>query len=81
MREGHDDLRYIATAEMLIAKAGPDKQEPARRRLEALRRSLGWGRARGGRRMEGASYETRAELYALTDKVRSEVIEIITGLL
>ncbi|HLA41730.1 MAG TPA: glycoside hydrolase domain-containing protein, partial [Candidatus Glassbacteria bacterium] len=80
MREGHDDLRYLATAEELIAGADPGKQEQARRRLNEVRRSLGYGRARPGRRMENSSYDTRAELFALTDKVRAEVIEIIVEL-
>ena len=81
VREGMDDLRYIATAERMVQYAPAEKKDEARVRLQAVFNSID-----PTRREKTALGEAHDELSVLKhynepQRVRDEVIEIILSLL
>ena len=81
VREGMDDLRYIATAERMVQYAPAEKKDDARVRLQAVFNSID-----PTRREKTALGEAHDELSVLKhynepQRVRDDVIEIILSLL
>jgi hypothetical protein len=79
IREGADDLRYVATAEKLVAALPPERQAAARAALEEIRASIDpdYGDAAPS---ETADMEARRAFYREPDRVRGRLIELILEL-
>ncbi len=78
IREGADDLRYFATAEALIARAGGAEQEAALARLAELREAIPLDQERPP--SAGASADEVRAYYLATQQLREQVIGIIRSL-
>ena len=81
IREGMDDLRYLATAEKFIARSLGEKRRIAQRRLGKLRESIDPRRRRPAPRGEAHDETSRLKHYSEAQRVRGEVIKIILDLL
>jgi hypothetical protein len=80
IREGQDDLRYVATAERLIALAPPDVREAAAAKLEAIRLSLDPSRRRRAPRGEEHDEVSLVEHVNEPQRVRDAIVELILEL-
>jgi hypothetical protein len=81
VREGHDDLRYAATAQWLIGRAPAGIKQKAQRRLEEIRNSI-----EPNRRKQAPLGEFHDEMsvlahYGEPQRVRDELIYLIMELL
>ena len=81
VREGMDDLRYLATAQWLIGRAPTGLREKAARRLESLRSTIDPSRRRGVPRGEAHDEMSVLAHYSLPQHVRDEATAIILELL
>ncbi|HUU29159.1 MAG TPA: glycoside hydrolase domain-containing protein [archaeon] len=81
IREGMDDLRYLATAEMLIGKAPEAKKAPTRQKLESIKNSIEPDDRRSRPPGEARDEAGRLKYYTEATRLRNEVIEIILDLL
>ncbi|MEA2062173.1 MAG: hypothetical protein U9P14_00620 [Gemmatimonadota bacterium] len=81
IREGMDDLRYLATAEHLIEQAPAKKGAAVHRKLESLKESIDPS-SRGLKPPEEVKTRAAAlKYYNEPERVRAEVIDIILDLL
>ncbi|HUW83889.1 MAG TPA: glycoside hydrolase domain-containing protein [Phycisphaerae bacterium] len=80
IREGQDDLRYVATAAKLIALAPPDVREKAAAKLEAIRLSLDPSRRRRAPRGEEHDEVSLVQHVNEPQRVRDAIIELILEL-
>jgi hypothetical protein len=81
VREGRDDLRYVATVEWMIDRAPVDVKKKALRRLEEIRMSVEPGRRRQVPRGEFHDEVSVLAHYSEPQRVRDEVIKLIMELL
>ncbi|MBW7995488.1 MAG: hypothetical protein FVQ81_02730 [Candidatus Glassbacteria bacterium] len=81
IREGHDDLRYAATAEWLIGRAPTGLKQKAQRRLEEIRMSVVPNRRRRAPRGEFHDEMSVLAHYSEPQRVREELIHLIMELL
>ena len=80
IREGQDDLRYVATAERLIAMAAPEVRQKASEKLEAIRLSLDPSRRQQAPRGEDHDEVSLLSHFNEPQRVRDAIIELILEL-
>jgi hypothetical protein len=80
IREGQDDLRYVATAEKLISLAPPEVRKKASERLQAIRLSLDPSRRQRAPRAEEHDEVSVVTLVNEPQRVRDALIDLILEL-
>ncbi|MBW7996325.1 MAG: hypothetical protein FVQ81_07125 [Candidatus Glassbacteria bacterium] len=81
IREGRDDLRYAATAELAVENASGSLHQQGRERLKSILESVTTGRRRGVRDRSALPRGTSLEDYCeYSDGIRARLIDLITDM-